>query len=333
MTRYKLTNIAGVACALAAFLGACDKKADSPSQSAGAGQASPDGAPNAAETYRSVHAALGVALLSSAGGDKPASTALTERGHVKPGPASVDLTALLKEHAQDIERLVEASRLGTCDFGVDYGAGLETQIPHMSMLRSLARVLKSDADRLLDEGDLDGAAQRVAAIERIAAQILRPAHTIIELLVAKAVAQVGTEFVNAHAALAKAPWKTDIQKALAELEQELPRTGAAISHDMNGMVKALREGSKMLDMRQSGGSDWSKLGQGEREEAARKLVVLQAEVDKVWTAPDAVARLEAIEKRAVNDGVGELMASRARTRKSMNDLLADIKKAKATLGR
>ncbi|MEK6703991.1 MAG: hypothetical protein AABZ53_17165 [Planctomycetota bacterium] len=331
MHSYKLMGIAGAACVLAGLVGACDKAASKPS-GGGAGQASKDGAPNAADAYESVHAALGPALLG-ASGDKASSTALTERGHVAPGPAAPDLSKLLKEHAEDIDRLVEATRLGTCDFGVDYTAGLEALMPHLGKVRALGRVLKADAGRLLEAGDLDGAAKRIAAIERLAAHVLRPAHSIIELLVANAVARLGTEFVNQHPALAKAPWKTDVQQGLAELEQEISRTGGAISHDMDMTLKALREGSKMLDLRSGGGRNWAAVGQAEREEAVKKLQAIQVEVGKAWNGSGAVARLAAIEQQAVNDGVGDLMASRSRTRKALDDLLVEIKKAKTALGK
>ncbi len=312
MNRHTLTGIAGVAGALAALLGACDTKSSAPSKPSNSGKTSSASDINAADTYQAVNSTLGPELLAAAGGDSPA-------------------PALLKQHAKDIERLVDATRLPTCDFGVDYAAGLNAVMPHLAMVRGLTRVLKADAARLLAGGDLDGAARRIAAIERLAAHVLRPAHSIIELLVATAVARVGAGFVNEHAALAGAPWKTDIQQSLVDLEQELSRTSAVIARDSETMVKALREG-KMLDLGAVGGRNWTTASQAERDAAAAKLEAMYADVAKAWNAPGGVARLATLEQQAADSGVGDLFPPLSKARKSVDDLLAEIAKANTTLG-
>ena len=305
--------IVGIAGTVVVLPGACDNKPSAASSSLDAKQSSTAAGVNAADTYKAVHAALGTPLLEAVRGD---------------GPAPV----LLKEHARDIDRLVEASRSATCDFGVDYTAGMDTMMPHLAMVRDLARVLKADAARLLAAGDLDGAAKRIATIERIAAHVLQPAHSIIELLVVSAVAQLGTGFVADNASVANAPWKTDIQQALVDLEAQLAGRAATIVRlDGEMVVKALRAG-KMVDMRVAGGRDWTGASQAERDAAAATLAAIHGEVGRAWDAPGGAVRLGALEQQAKNEGVGDLMSPLAKTRRAVDDLQAALVKANRTLG-
>jgi hypothetical protein len=72
------------------------------------------------------------------------------------------------------------------DYGLDYSQGFELLIPHLGPLRSLARVLHADALLLMHDGDTAGAAQRIAALYRLADH-LGDDRTLISSLVGRAI--------------------------------------------------------------------------------------------------------------------------------------------------
>lgn len=65
-------------------------------------------------------------------------------------------------------RFVEASRLGSCDFGLDRVEGPSMLIAHLGALRQGGSLLMADARLQLSEGDAHAAAERLAAVFRIA---------------------------------------------------------------------------------------------------------------------------------------------------------------------
>ncbi len=80
---------------------------------------------------------------------------------------SEELRALLAD--EDIEVILRATRRPHCDFGVDVDRGIDALLPHLAPMRDSARLLALDARVHLDDGDVDGAVERVAAGYRIAA--------------------------------------------------------------------------------------------------------------------------------------------------------------------
>ncbi len=173
---------------------------------------------NAASTYQSVYEALSPALLAAVGEVEVASR--RAGGSSPPGRPIADL---LEEQAAEIERLVLATGVAASDFGTDYTRGADTLLPHLVMARGLARVLVADAERLLERGDRDGAARRVAAIGRMAVHVARPARWSIEWKVACALAALAANFVDDNPSLASAAWKTDAQQAFAAIDETFSR--------------------------------------------------------------------------------------------------------------
>mgnify|MGYP000116380519 CR=1 FL=1 len=314
-----LALAAGVAAAafvaLVVMGAGCDKKQPSSASPGTDSVAAPAlGSENAAQTYLSVYDALGKPLLDA----------------VANGDAA---DAMLKQHAADIEKIVEASRSPSCDFGVDYSAGLETMLPHLGKLRPLARVLKADATRLLAAGDTDAAAKRVAALLRMAMQIAKPGRTMIELLVANAIALLATDIVITNESLARAAWKTDIQQAIAATQRDLVQnSGQVVQRDVEIAPGSLRQG-KGLDLTPLGGRNWNAASQAEREAAAKKLDAIAAEYVRAWDQPDAVSRLKALGERAQKEGVDDLVSAPHKARESVNKLRDELAKAGAVLSK
>lgn len=300
-----------VLAALAAMtLAGCGGGSEPPSSAAGADSSASQG--NAATTYRAVASALGEPLLEA----------------IKNNQAD---NATLAKHAPDLDRLVEATHAPTCDFGIDLSAGLNTELPHVAMLRSLARALKADAARLLAAGDADGAARRVAALLRMAAQTSRQGHFTIELLTAAAIARLGTDFVNSNPQVAHAAWKTDIQNALADVERGgTLDSWAVLQREADLSVQWMREGT-LPDMGSQGGHNWPAMNQAERETAAAQLEGLMRESASAWRAPDAAAQLGAIAARAVRQPALDLYPPLGRIRTTIDDLNTALAAAKAAL--
>lgn len=202
------------------------------------------------------------------------------------------------------------------------------------MTRGLARVARADAARLLASGDADGAAKRVAAILRLAVHVSQGARSGIELLTAAAIAQLGAGFVAENSALAGAPWRTDIRQAIAGVRAGATLNSAAVLRaDGEMMVRSLRDGTFVENLRALGGRDWGSASQADREAAAAKLEAINGAANAAWGAPDAVARLEALSARAKQEGIGDLYTSRDKTRAAIDRLNADLAAADAALSR
>ena len=127
------------------------------------------------------------------------------------------------EHLDVVTSLIEATRIPRCDFGVDMRQGPYALMPHLGQIRTCSRVLRLDARRLLLEGRHDEAAQRVAAILRLATHVSGD-KIMISSLVAVAVAELGfaegTKILEAGK-LSPAT-VTELQSALAAMNDRDP---------------------------------------------------------------------------------------------------------------
>ncbi len=134
-------------------------------------QADPPVSGSAGEEYMSLHAALGKPFL--------------DRVAMVEGPPSDSLVQELDANKDLIDRLAYATRMDECDWGLPDDFGMDTLLPHLSKVRSLARVLNVDARRLAASGDGDAASRRVAGIVRLANHTAEEgAQSIIEWAVA-----------------------------------------------------------------------------------------------------------------------------------------------------
>lgn len=295
-------------------LPACDRTPGSPSASTTSSPAASAQAKTIGQVCTEVRDALGPALLTAVNNGQPAD-------------------AELARHSGELDRLVEATGSAPADFGVDYSQGLGTMIPHLGTTRELSRVLRADAARLLAAGNPDGAAKRTAAVLRLAAQVAKPAHTIIEMLVACALAQSAADFVTENPALAGAAWKTDIQNAIVSVNLADPfNSSVAVARDGDMVVRALREG-KTVDMSSMGGRNWTTVGQAERDAAADRLQAINAQAVAAWNAPDAVTRLGALAARAQAEGVGDVFSRLDNARKAVDRVRDSLKRADAALSK
>jgi hypothetical protein len=94
-----------------------------------------------------------------------------------------------------IDGLLSASQTRDCDWGIRVEAGWMALLPHLGHLRHSARVLKMDACRCLDEKNAGAAAERVAAILRLANQT-RSDQIMISSLVGIAITALANQITE-----------------------------------------------------------------------------------------------------------------------------------------
>ncbi len=252
-----------------------------------------------------------------------------------PVPEGEALNSLLKSHTKDIERLMESLKSSDCGFEVDYSPGMGTILPHLGEARPMARILVADAKRLLAAGDADGAARRIASILRISVNLTCKAQTLIELLVGTAVAELALDCVRTHPELARAAWKTDIQQAIAAVQQsDVLNSTALVRADLDMMARSLREG-KMIAFEGSA-RDWTKASQAERDAAAAHISSLAEEYLRAWKLPDAAAsaaKLDAITTRERTSPGGDLLPPFSKARPAVEKVRASLKEISALLSK
>jgi hypothetical protein len=120
-------------------------------------------------------------------------------GEILPGERAADwrppseIVQKLTENSSFINELLVATRIDKCDFGIAYEEGFMALLPHLGIMRSSTRILVMDARRLMDAGDWDGAAERIAAMYRMAVHLKNDDVLISALVAAAITAQANTE--------------------------------------------------------------------------------------------------------------------------------------------
>lgn len=152
---------------------------------------------NAALTYYGVWATLGETDMKSLNELCPE----TSFGQ----PLSTELHQLLVRHEGEIKRILRATAVKDCDFGLDFDDGFMMLMPHLSKLRTTARMLRSDAHRCIVEGKLDDAADRYAAILGLARHAASDRVMISSLVGIAIAAMPATDLVDAKGAAMLTP--------------------------------------------------------------------------------------------------------------------------------
>lgn len=137
------------------------------------------------------------------------------------GEDPVTTDEFLASNADTIELLIEATRFPGCDFGIDYEKGIDALLPNLGPMRRMAQILILDANRLLAEGDTDGAAERIAACLRLSQHITGDT-TLINSLVSIAVFALVEDMVLKNQPSFSAENRQTIATALARFDAEDP---------------------------------------------------------------------------------------------------------------
>jgi hypothetical protein len=167
---------------------------------------------NAAEEYRSLHAAMASALIAQLKQARGALTPELERHWPAAQPV--------------IDRLVWATRLAWCDWEIDCSAGYDTDLPHLSKLRELVWLLRADAHRAMQVGDEDTAAEDVAAIVRMSRHVGGKAP--IEAMVAFAMLLTAGDLTTEYAGSWNRSQRRTVRLEFQQIDRRDPFGGDAM---------------------------------------------------------------------------------------------------------
>jgi cytochrome c551/c552 len=222
-----------------------------------------------------------------------------------------------------VGELLEASRMNKCDFELAYEKGFMVMLPHLSKMRSSVRMLRVDSRRVLLEGDDVGAAERLAAMIRMAGHA-RNDRTLISSLVSAAICSVTLDETEAalqaekltpeaRAIIASALDKigTDdpfAMKAAIRGEQRL--TALWIKQTFHGEAAGKKLVETGLISTTEGNLKASQaiavMNEAQLTTAVDVLNPYYDQVLAAWDKPDAVQQLESLAQRVTNGEFGPM---------------------------
>ncbi len=156
-----------------------------------------------------------------------------------------EVMSALRDSSYAIDLLIHASKMELCDFGSRPDHGLsETRMhehPHLRPSRAAANLLAVDAGRMIEQGESEGAADRLATIFRMSEHISRN-ETLIPTLVGAAIFEVGAAYTERfHDKLSESD-RQIIAEALKRYPAEDPfRMVVSVRTDAAAGAKALTE--------------------------------------------------------------------------------------------
>lgn len=235
----------------------------------------------------------------------------------KPGDAlTPEHIAVLESISGDVlEGAVRASRLPTCDFGIEYDRGIYTLLPHLSPMRRMGKLLCADAVRLSQAGDAAGAAERLGAVVRMSRH-LGEDRVLISSLVGMAMLNMDADVAEridagggfddaARARVLEAFGAVD-QKDLCGVESSIDCEGRVMREWLTKDFIGPDAGRKAAEVLGGEGSDATPAqldalraldGAGVRREAI-KYQRYSEDVLKAWRSDDPPARLAELYGRA-----------------------------------
>lgn len=224
-----------------------------------------------------------------------------------------------------VRRFLDATTLHKCDFEIAYEKGFNALLSHLGLMRKTARLLRFDARRMLLEHKPDAAAERVAAVYRLARH-MKSDDTLISTLVAVAIAGLGNSESEVLIKSGKltATGRENILKAIDSLGPTDPfGVKEAVQGErlitvqwIRGQFPAPGSGPAFV---KSITKEWG-LAPGSREELNQVEAMTDAafaqSLDKLdeyhnlmqtqWDLPDAPARLDALATRIGEGDFGPL---------------------------
>lgn len=112
---------------------------------------------------------------------------LVEQYRADPGRGpSPEVQRILAKAGPAIDQVLRAAPRGYSDFGLRYEAGFDLLLPHLSPLRAITRLMQADAVARLHAGDSAAAAERIAAMYRLADHV-GDDHILISSLVSRSI--------------------------------------------------------------------------------------------------------------------------------------------------
>lgn len=234
------------------------------------------------------------------------------------------LTILLEDNQPLIKRLIAASRMPFCDWGIRYEDGFGALLPHLGHMRNYARVLAADARRLALIGRTDDAALRLVTCIRMSAQLTLDRVLISSLvsMAMNALAMNQAEIIARDYGMSDAWRKQIIAAARGMLTDDPFGTRACIQMEKTLAVNSItpfykgkgedagRELAKQLKLWQLGSEGLKELEVLNEQQLDEQIDLMNryyAALTSLWTAKDAQERLAELEERLTRGDFGLLV--------------------------
>lgn len=244
---------------------------------------------------------------------------------------------LLTDHRDYVRKILDATSVPDCDWGIQYQDGFGTLLPYLGTMRRYARIVSFDARRCIAEKDLKGAAERYAALYRLSIHASRGGCLICSLVgeaiqalaCSQAQGQLDVGHLDVEAArtilnAARQNVQDDTHNYLGALRVEEYMTVDYVLQHFTGPDAGARMVKELGEI--LGADDAS-------AEAIRKMdgVALAREIEKVrpyfeavraaWGADDAAQRFKELEAGVASGKYGKttiMVGSLGRCQVSMN---------------
>ena len=201
------------------------------------------------------------------------------------------------EHPNGIPALIQATRIPRCDFELELDQGPSVLLPHLGGFRRAARVLRADARRLLIAGDVDGAAERIAAMLRSAAH-LQSDRTLISNLVEQAIVGVAVDELRTLAPRLSVERRLELRAMLLRYDPRDPfrmRQTLAIERDVMtswlrgstpDQIGAMMKEFESTDRAREAGEQYRKLTPAQHAEQVDRYVRSYNDMIEAWDSGD-----------------------------------------------
>lgn len=251
---------------------------------------------------------------------------------------------------QAVKAFLAGSRMACSEFYVAREEGIYTLLPHLSQMRLVTRVMRLEARGQLAKGNPDAAAEVIAGIIRMSEHIARDELLICSLVGLSMMTLAGQEaavLMNSGQATPKT--REVLRAAVDGLPQDPYRFRATIAGEREWVLgwigrefRGADAGARLVavlgdDWLPSESPDAFRHGIALLDEAALKREIermdgFYAEVQRIWDAPDAVARLEVLDSRAKRGEFGLMTpfaAAFSKARASADRAEAELAKLRA----
>jgi hypothetical protein len=228
---------------------------------------------------------------------------------------------------QAIRAFLRGSQMPCCEFYIARDEGIYAVLPHLGQIRAVARVVRLDARGQLAQGNVEAAAERVAALLRLSTQTGRD-QLLISSLVGVAIAVLAHD--EAQLILTGGRDTPEARRILQAAIEAIPEDPfhfrPTIGSERDWMLVWMGckftgkdAGLKLMTELGELGSGWAPsntpqeivigIAMLDEEGLRREIKLLEGyytEVARVWDGPEAVARLEELNERATRGEFGML---------------------------
>jgi hypothetical protein len=226
----------------------------------------------------------------------------------------------LHEHQDYVRKIIDATNVTDCDWGINYQDGFGTLLPYLGTMRRYARIVALDARRCIAEKDMKGAAERYAALYHLSIHSAQGGSLICSLvgeaIQALACAQTQGQLDAGHLDIESA--RTILNAARGNVQDDTFNYLGAIKVEELMAVDWAKEhytgpeaGQMLLkdclDWADEEGTAWQAIKTMDGETLSREIEKTRPyfkAVRETWTATDGEERLKALAADVVGGKFG-----------------------------